>query len=121
EWMARRLRQIDQNVHNAPIDITNYVTHEIGHPCHAFDYDKIMNLGGQINIIQANAGIPFTTLDGETYQTQGGEIVFTNPQGEIIDLPAIKGTLNSAIDNNTTRILLWIESLPSELIRQASM
>ncbi len=121
DWMAKRLRQIDQNVHYASIDITNYTTHEIGHPCHAFDYDKIMNLGGQINIIQATPDMEFTTLDGESYKTLGGEVVFTNDKNQIIDLPAIKGTLNSAVDDNTTRILLWIESLPAHLIRQASM
>lgn len=45
EWMAHRLQQIEMNVHDAAIDITNYVTHELGHPCHAFDYDKVMQQG----------------------------------------------------------------------------
>lgn len=121
EYMAKRLHQIDQNIHNSLIDITNYVTHELGHPCHAFDYEKIIALGGQINITKAQPGQKFTTLDELTYETHGGEIVFTNPNGLIIDLPAIKGTLNTAIDSNTHRILLWIESLPADAVRQASM
>lgn len=121
DWMAKRLEQIDQNVHDAVIDITNYVTHELGHPCHAFDYDKIMSLGGEIHVKEAAAGQPFTTLDGESYETVGGEVVFTNQTGEIIDLPAIKGTANTAVDDNTTRILLWIESIKHEKVRFGSM
>ncbi len=119
--MAKRLRQIEQNVHDAVIDITNYVTHEYGHPIHAFDYDKIMALGGVIRVVEAAAGKVFTTLDGVEYKTLGGEIVFENDKGEVIDLPAIKGTLNSAVDNSTKRILLWVESLDAKKVRSASM
>lgn len=120
-WMAQRLRQIDISVHDAVIDITNYITHELGHPCHAFDYDKIMKLGGEIIVTEATQGEAFTTLDGEEYETVGGEIVFKNPAGEIIDLPAIKGTANSAIDDTTKNVLFWIESLDAKKVRFASM
>ena len=120
-WMAERLEQIEENIHYAAVDITNYITHELGHPCHAFDYDKIMALGGEIIITTAPAGQKFITLDGEEHLTIGGEIVFTNPQGEIIDLPAIKGTANTAIDEQTTRILFWLENLDPQKVRQASM
>lgn len=121
DWMAKRLRQIDQNVHDSVIDITNYVTHEIGHPCHAFDYDKVMRLGGAIHVRESVPGKKFTTLDGLAYETKGGEIVFENDQGEIIDLPAIKGTANTAVDDTTSTILLWIESLDAKKVRTASM
>ncbi len=121
DWMAKRLKQIEQNVHDSVIDITNYITHELGHPCHAFDYDKIMQLGGVINVVEAEKGKRFTTLDGESYETIGGEVVFENEVGEIIDLPAIKGTANTAVDNNTKRVLFWIESLDHEKVRFASM
>lgn len=121
KWMAKRLRQIDQNEHDAVIDITNYVTHEYGHPIHAFDYDKIMALGGVIRVVEATAGKQFVTLDGEEHKTLGGEVVFENERGEIIDLPAIKGTLNSAIDGSTKRVLLWVESLDAKKVRSASM
>jgi len=119
--MARRLRQVGQNVHDSMIDITNYITHELGHPCHAFDYDKIISLGGEIKIREATAGKSFVTLDDQTYTTVGGEIVFENQTGEIIDLPSIKGTLNTAVDNNTQNILFFIESLDPQKVRFASM
>lgn len=121
DWMTKRLSQIEMNVHNAAIDITNYVTHELGHPCHAFDYDKIMETGGEIIVSTAKPGKTFTTLDGESYQTLGGEVVFTNSKGEIIDLPSIKGTQNTSVDESTTRILLLMESIAPDKVRFASM
>ena len=121
EWMANRLRQVDLQVHHSMVDITNYITHDLGHPCHAFDYDKIMDTGGKIIVAAAEADQPFVTLDGEKYQTVGGEIVFENPQGEIIDLPAIKGTANTSVDDQTKNILLWIENLDPAKVRFASM
>lgn len=120
-WMAARLKHVEQNIHDALIDITNYVTHDLGHPCHAFDYDKIMALGGEIIVRTATAGKTFTTLDGLTYTTVGGEIVFENGAREIIDFPAIKGTANTSVDAQTQKILLWIESLPAEKVRFGSM
>ncbi len=121
EWMAKRLRQTDQTVHDSVIDITNYITHELGYPCHAFDYDKVMKLGGEINIVEANKDVPFITLDDVKHTTLGGEIVFTNQVGEIIDFPAVMGTANSAVDDQTKRVLFWIESLDAKKVRVASM
>lgn len=116
-----RLAQIEVNSHEALIDITNYVTQELGHPCHAFDYDKIMKSGGKIIVKEAQKGKKFVTLDKEEHTTVGGEIVFENEAGEIIDLPAVKGTLNTGIDDNTKSVLFWIESLDAKKVRYASM
>lgn len=121
DWMAQRLRQTEMNVHDAVIDITNYITHELGHPCHAFDYHKLMNTGGEINIVEAEAGETFTTLDSNEFTTVGGEVVFKNGEGTIIDLPSIKGTANTSVDENTTAVLLLMESIRADKVRFASM
>lgn len=121
EKMQNRLKAIEVNLHEALIDISNYVTHELGHPCHVFDYDKIMERGGKIIIKEARKGKKFVTLDEVEHETLGGEIVFEASNGEIIDLPAIKGTLNTGVDKNTKSILFWIESLDAKKVRQASM
>lgn len=121
KWMAKRLTQSGFQIHHSLIDITNYVTHDLGHPCHAFDYDKIMELGGVINVTEAKPGRPFTTLDGIERETVGGEIVLTNEIGTIIDLPAIMGTANSAVNDQTKNVLFWIEDLDAQKVRQASL
>jgi phenylalanyl-tRNA synthetase beta chain len=121
EWMATRLKQVEISIHDAVIDITNYITHDLGHPCHAFDYDRVMDLGGIIIIKEARPGKKFTTLDGITYTTVGGEIVFENEKGEIIDLPGIKGTANTSINQSTRNVLFWIENIEAKKIRFGSM
>ncbi len=121
DWMAHRLQLIDQNVHDSVIDITNYVTHDLGHPCHAFDYDKLMANGGVIRVVKAPKGKQFMTLDGLSFETMGGEVVFENDNGEIIDLPSIKGTTNTSIDDQTKNVLLLLESIRPEMVRFASM
>lgn len=121
DWMGKRLLQTEQNIHDAVIDITNYVTHELGHPCHAFDYDKLIQTGGVINVVEAKQGETFVTLDGNEFETVGGEVVFKNGKGEIIDLPSIKGTANTSIDDTTQNVLLLLESIKAEKVRFASM
>jgi phenylalanyl-tRNA synthetase beta chain len=121
EWMAKRLLQTEMNVHDSVIDITNYITHELGHPCHAFDHDKLMNTGGVITIVEATKGETFTTLDGNVFETVGGEVVFKNGEGLIIDLPSIKGTANTSIDGSTQNVLLLLESIDAKKVRFASM
>ena len=121
QYIQNRLQAVDINIHDVVVDVSNYVTHELGHPCHVFDYDKIMSMGGKIIIKEARPGKKFTTLDKEIHETVGGEIVFENSAGEIIDLPAVKGTLNTGVDQNTKNILFWIESLDPHKVRYASM
>ncbi|MDA1079587.1 MAG: phenylalanine--tRNA ligase subunit beta [bacterium] len=121
DWMADRLTALEMNVHDAAIDITNYITHELGHPCHAFDYDKLVASGNQITITEAEAGEPFTLLDGVSYQAVGGEVVFKDGAGSIIDLPSIKGTANSSVHAGTKRIMLLAESIDAKKVRFASM
>ncbi len=121
EWMQKRLRLVGINTHDAIIDISNYVTHDLGHPCHTFDYDKVMATGGEIFVKEAEKGKKFTIIDGTTFKTVGGEVVFENKAGEIIDLPAIKGTQNTSISDDTKNVLFWIESLDPKKVRFASM
>ncbi|MFZ5376708.1 MAG: phenylalanine--tRNA ligase subunit beta [Patescibacteria group bacterium] len=121
EWMEQKLQQVDIGVHDSVIDITNYVTHDLGHPCHAFDYEKLMATGGVINIVQAKKGEKFQTLDGLEFETVGGEVVFKNGRDEIIDLPSIKGTANTSIDQSTQNVLLLLESIQPKYVRFASM
>lgn len=121
DWMAKRLESLEMQIHDAAIDITNYITHELGHPCHAFDYDLLVANGNEIIITEAKAGESFTLLDGVTCKAIGGEVVFKDGAGSIIDLPSIKGTANSSVNANTKRILLLAESIDAKKVRFASM
>lgn len=118
DWMITRLTQVGQRSLNLLVDVSNYLTWELGFPVHIFDLDA---LGNYIGIQRAKAGDSLVTLDGKTRVLAGGEVIFVNQKEEIIDLPAIMGTSNTAITDQSKRILIWSESLLSKDVRAASM
>lgn len=119
KWMQERLLNAGQRPLNNLIDITNYAMWEMGHPIHVFDYDKLKNK--TILVREAKTGERLTTLDGKEIVLKGGEVVFDDGEGEIIDLPGIMGTKNTVVGKDTKNILVWIESIDPAKIRQASM
>jgi phenylalanyl-tRNA synthetase beta chain len=104
---------------NNLIDITNYIMHEIGHPTHAFDYDRLNTK--KLTIRQSIKGEKITTLDKKEHTLPGGDIIAENDSGAIVDLLGIMGTENSAISDTTTRILFFINNINPSQIRKTSM
>lgn len=118
EWLKTRLEQVGIRSLNNVIDITNYVMSEIGQPTHAFDADR---LGNTMMIRASQKGEKLITLDGKTHTLAGGDIVIDNGKGELTDLIGIMGTANSVVQDNTTRVLFFIEHADSVRIRKTSM
>jgi phenylalanyl-tRNA synthetase beta chain len=119
QWLQDRLHQVGQRPLNNVIDITNYIMWEIGHPIHAFDYDRLTQK--TIIVREAKPGENLITLDDQKKVLQGGEVIFDDGTGNIIDLPGIMGTKNTVVTDTTQNVLLWIESVDAVRIRQASM
>lgn len=119
QWLSSKLRKVGQRPLNNAIDITNYVMWEIGHPIHVFDYDSLGNK--KIVVREAKKGETLITLDKKRYRLEGGEVVFDDGTGEIIDLPGIMGTANTIVTRKTRNVLVWIESINPGRIRSASM
>lgn len=119
QWLKQRLTQVGQRPLNNVIDITNYVMWELGHPIHAFDFDRLTQK--TIIVRLAKRDETLTTLDDKTHTLRGGEVVFDDGTGNIIDLPGIMGTRNTVVTDTTKNVLLWIESVQPEKIRSASM
>jgi len=118
-WMEKRLNNCGVRSLNAVVDITNYVMLETGHPSHAFDYDKIKNK--KFIIRESKRGECVTSFDGKTYSLIGGDIVFDNGEGEIIDLPGIIGTKNSVVGTDTKRVFFFVDNNDPAHIRKSSM
>ena len=47
-WLQHRLKLIGQRPRNNIVDVTNYLTFELGQPMHAFDYDKLVRAGWRL-------------------------------------------------------------------------
>lgn len=114
-----RLEATDIRSINNVVDVTNYVMRELGHPMHAFDFDKLAS--GKIIIREAKKGETIQTLDKKEYELLGGEIVADNGKGIIVDLLGIMGTQNSSVNETTQRVLLFIDNNDHHKIRRASM
>lgn len=114
-----RLEATDIRSINNVVDVTNYVMRELGHPMHAFDFDKLA--ANKIVIREAKKGEKIQTLDKKEYELLGGEIVADNGKEEIIDLLGIMGAQNSSVNDSTQRVLLFIDNNDQHKIRKASM
>lgn len=119
KWMRERLEKVGQRPLNNIIDITNYVMWETGLTSHAFDYDRLAHK--TILVRKAKKGERLITLDFKRHSLRGGELVFDDSTGIIIDLPSIMGTSNSVITNTTKNVLLLVENADPAIIRYGSM
>ncbi len=119
KFILERLEATNIRSLNNLIDITNYVMREVGHPCHVFDYDKIDT--HKIIIRKSKKGEKIKTLDQKEYFLEGNDIVADNGKGEIIDLLGVMGTANSAVNNDTKRIILFFDNNKPLNIRKTSM
>ncbi|MPZ19813.1 MAG: phenylalanine--tRNA ligase subunit beta [Luteitalea sp.] len=63
DWLVDRLAAAGIRAINNIVDVTNYVLVELGHPLHAFAFEKLT--GGELRIRPARNGEEVTTLDGQ--------------------------------------------------------
>ncbi|MEZ4605495.1 MAG: phenylalanine--tRNA ligase beta subunit-related protein [Deinococcales bacterium] len=64
-WLQRRLAALGLRPRNNLVDITNYVTYELGQPSHAYDLNDLID--GTIIVRSAKEGEQLTALDEKTY------------------------------------------------------
>jgi len=119
KYISERLEKSGVRSLNNLIDITNYVTLELGHPCHVFDYDRIKT--AKLLIRRAKKGEILVTLDNKRCPLDENDVVIDDGTGRIIDLPGIMGTANSVVTQETKRIVFFIESNNPTIIRKTSM
>lgn len=103
DWLKARLESVDQRPINNIVDITNYVLFELGHPLHAFDYDKLK--GHAILVRRAKAGERLETLDGVCHPL-GPEMLTICDQSRPVALAGIMGGQESEVSSQTRTLLL---------------
>lgn len=109
EWMQRRLKLAGQRPINNIVDVTNYITFELGQPLHAYDYDKLVaRAGGRAPSIITrlpHEGETLATLDGVTRRLDAHNILVCDTAGAL-GLGGILGGAETEIDDQTTNVLL---------------
>jgi len=103
---------------NNVIDISNYLMRAYGQPIHTFDLDKIKE---KMILRLSKKGEKLTTLDNKIFALPGNDIVIEDANHRLIDLCGIMGGLNTAVDNQTKNVLLFVQTYNPKHIRQTSM
>lgn len=117
--IEERLEKVGIRALGNVIDVTNYMMIDKGQPMHAFDYDKIK--GQKMVVRQSTSGEVLITLDGVERKLPEGVIVIEDGEGRLIDLCGIMGGKNSEVDENTSKVLLFVQVYDPVRIRKASM
>jgi len=119
DWLVKKLELVGMRGLNNVIDISNLLMHELGQPIHTFDYDKITD---HTMVLRENrVGESLTTLDGKTHKLPGKDIVIEDGSKKLIDLCGVMGGLNSAVDDHTKNVLLFVQTYEPTHIRKTSM
>jgi phenylalanyl-tRNA synthetase beta chain len=102
DWVQQRLIAIGLRPLSALVDITNYLTHDLGRPLHVFDLAKIK---GNLIIRKAKAGETFVALNGKDYVLEESMTVIADDTG-VLSLGGIIGGISTACLEDTVDVLI---------------
>ena len=103
EWMQQRLAGAGISPINNVVDVTNFVMIELGHPMHAYDYDKLS--GQKLVARRAVEGETVHTLDDTTRKATTETLVIADSE-KVAGLAGIMGGLATEITDTTTTVVL---------------
>lgn len=102
KWMQQRLKAIGLRPINALVDITNYVTFDLGRPLHVFDAAKVK---GNLTVRESREGETILGLDQREYKFKPGMYVIADDNGAE-SIAGIMGGEHSGCDENTVDVLI---------------
>lgn len=102
EWMQKRLKAIGQKPISALVDITNYVSVDLGRPLHVYDRAK---LSGALVARKAKDGEQVLALNGKTYTLDSSMTVIADDKA-VHDIGGIMGGEHSGCSETTTDVLI---------------
>ncbi len=103
DWLKERLEAIGVRPVNNVVDVTNFVTMELGQPLHAFDYDVLAE--NRIVVRRAKTGESITAINGKTYRLTEDMLTICDAR-EPVAIAGVMGGLFSEVKERTTNILL---------------
>src|SRR5271168_3427224 len=119
QWLKDRLEACGVASINNVVDVSNYVMLELGHPLHAFDYDKIREQ--HIVVRRARAGEKTRTLDGMERVLDAGTAVVCDGDGSrVVGIGGIMGGADTEISFATKNVLIECAWFDPIAIRRAA-
>lgn len=102
KWMADRLRTIGQKPISVLVDITNFISTDLGRPLHVYDRAR---LTGALTARRAKQGEKVLALNGKTYTLDASMTVIADDL-EVHDIAGIMGGEHSGVSETTTDVLI---------------
>ena len=102
KWLQDKLRSIGLRPISALVDMTNYMTFDLGRPLHVFDADKI---DGNIQARLSVAGETLLALDGEEYKLDAETCVIADDKSAV-GLGGVMGGELSGCSDETMNVFI---------------
>ena len=103
-WLKRRLTLIGLRPISALVDITNFITFDLGRPLHVYDADKI---SGNLVMRKAQKNEKCKTLDDKNYSLSSEMIVISDDR-DLHGIGGVMGGLNSGCSIETKNVFLEV-------------
>ncbi len=103
-WLQQRLKSIGLRPISALVDITNYITYDLGRPLHVYDADK---LKGNLKMRFARENEICLTLDEVKRKCTSDMIVISDDQ-QLHGIGGVMGGLDSGCSLNTKNVFLEV-------------
>ncbi len=122
-WVQALLTRIGIKSINNVVDMTNHLAYVTGQPLHAYDYDKVKNLSGDITNLTVRLpkeGETIALLNGKTIAPRSEAIMIATDK-ELIGIGGVMGGTTTGVDENTKNIIIECANFDMYSIRRTSM
>jgi phenylalanyl-tRNA synthetase beta chain len=111
DWLRQRLEAIGEKSINNVVDVTNYVMFELGHPLHAFDFDKLQE--HRVVVRRAKPSEKIRTLDGAE-RTLTKDMCVVADAARAVGIGGVMGGAETEISFSTRNVLIecaWFDPI----------
>jgi phenylalanyl-tRNA synthetase beta chain len=109
-WLQRRLASLGLRPRNNVVDVTNYVTFELGQPSHAYDLRALQ--GGILQVRRARAGESLVTLNDDALELDPEDLVIAVPDeragSRAVGLAGVIGGRDDSVRSDTRSLALEV-------------
>jgi len=102
EWLKKRLMSIGLKPISSLVDLTNFITFDLGRPLHVFDANKIQ---GDLCMRMSKNGEKILALDGKSYDLNKNILIISD-DNKPVSIAGVMGGEDTSCDLNTTEMFL---------------
>jgi len=117
KWLSQKLAAAGHSTYNNIVDLTNFISSELGQPMHAFDSRLIE---GGIVVRTAQAGEKIKTIDSEERSLSPANLLICDEKKPVA-IAGVMGGEDSGIKEDTTEIIFESATFDPVSVRKTSV